>query len=112
MDPEFRESLVMRGVKRESIDLLEKEDILREKEIFHLRMDDLKLFLDRGIKIGQYSIITRLWEEKMKGTFIYKSQLDIHMKYCILYIVLTRDTSGLGSDTSCTSGTSGDGTCM
>ena len=72
MDPEFRESLVMRGVKRESIDLLEKEDIFGEKQFFHLRMDDLKLFLDRGINIVQYSIIARLWEEKMKGIFIYK----------------------------------------
>ena len=70
MDSEFRESLVMRGVKRESIDLLEKEDILGEEQFFHLRTDDLKLFLDRGIKIGQYSIIARLWEEKVKG--IYK----------------------------------------
>ena len=72
MDPEFRESLVMRGVKRESIDLLEKEDILGEKQFFQLHMDDLKLFLDRGINIVQYSIIARLWEEKMKGIFIYK----------------------------------------
>ena len=37
-----------------------KKDILKEGQFFHLRMDDLKLFLVRGIKIGQYSIIARL----------------------------------------------------
>ena len=34
------------------------------------------------------------------------------MKSCILYIVVTRDTSGIGSDTSSTNGTSGDDTSM
>ena len=34
------------------------------------------------------------------------------MKYCILYIVVTRDTSGMGSNTSSTKGTSSDGTSI
>ena len=97
----------MRGVKWESIDLLEKEDIFGE-QFFHLRMDDLKLFLDRGMNIVQYSIIARLWEEKWK-VYLYTNS---NLKYCILYIVVIRDTSGLGSDTSSTNGTSGDGTSM
>ena len=42
----------------------EKEDAFRKEHFLSLRMDDLKLFLDRGIKIGQYSIIARFWEEK------------------------------------------------
>lgn len=37
MDPKFRESLVIRGVKGESIDLLEK-DILREEHFCLPRM--------------------------------------------------------------------------
>ena len=63
MEPSFRSVLAGRKIKEPVLVQLEAEDITSEEIFRSLRRDDLRLLFDRGLTVGQYSLICRVWEE-------------------------------------------------
>ena len=63
MDDDFSELLMGKGVKREVILKLEEEDIISVEDFQSLRKDELQLLFDRGVSVGQFSRLSRLWED-------------------------------------------------
>ena len=62
MEADFRELLSSRKVKEVVILKLETEDIETIEEFKSLKKEELRLFLEKGVSVGQFSKLSILWD--------------------------------------------------